>query len=61
MSCAGGRNDADKMIVQGILGALGGAAILAGGLVLLDIRLIIFGLVLLLSSLYVIYYFFKKS
>ncbi len=49
------------MIVQGILGALVGVVVLIGGLVLLDIRLIIFGLVLLPPSLYIIYWFLKKS
>lgn len=49
------------MIVNGILVALGGIVILVTGAVLPDIRLTIFGLVLLLPSLYVIYWFLKKT
>ncbi|HSH61569.1 MAG TPA: hypothetical protein VK988_18365 [Acidimicrobiales bacterium] len=55
-----GRGLRQQMIVQAIIGALGGLVILIGGLVLLDIRPISFGLVLLLPSLYVIYWFLKK-
>ena len=48
------------MIVQGIIGVLGGVAMLIGGLVLLDVRLIGFGLLLLLPSLYAMYFWFRK-
>ena len=49
------------MIVNGVHVALGGIVILVTGAVLLDVRFIIFGLVLLLPSLYVIYWFLKKT
>ena len=63
-TCTGGmplrRIYEESMIVQGIIGVLGGVAILIGGLVLLDVRLIGFGLLLLFPSLYVIYFWFRK-
>ncbi len=48
------------MIVHAIIGALVGAGVLVAGLVLLDIRGVILGLVLLLPSLYLIYFWFRK-
>lgn len=48
------------MIVHAIFAALVGAGVLVAGLVLLDILGIILGLVLLLPSLYLIYFWFRK-
>ncbi len=47
------------MIVNGILLALGGIVILVTGAILLDIRLIIFGLVFLVGGLFGIWWFVK--
>ncbi len=48
------------MIVQGAVGLLGGSAILVGGPLLADLRLILFGLALLLPSSFVVYFWFRK-
>jgi hypothetical protein len=49
------------MIVQGVLGALGGLVILVVSLVIADIRAIIFGLVLVVPSVFVIYWFLSPD
>lgn len=48
------------MIVQAVIGALGGAVILITGLILLDVRFIIMGAFMLLLSLYGIHYWFRR-
>ncbi len=49
------------MIVNGILVALAGVVILVTGAVILDIRVVLFGLVCLLGGGYAIYWSLKKS
>jgi hypothetical protein len=48
------------MIVQAVIGALGGAVILIASLIFLDVRFIIMGAVMLPLSLYGIYYWFRR-
>ncbi len=49
-----------SMIVQAVVGALGGIAILVAGLILLDVRFIIMGAIMLPVSLYGVYYWFRR-
>ncbi len=49
------------MIVDGILVALVAIVVLVGGIVILDVRVILFGLVSLLVGCFAIWWFLKKT